>query len=73
MRLLIQIIVMLTDLFLLAAVGVCFIYGGLIFGVLAFAMVHYANKPVGGWFAAWKPKNIKAFRDGWNECWNKKL
>lgn len=56
-----QAVVMLVDPLLIVAVLWVFLRIGIGGGLIVLLMAWYAQSQSGGWFLAWRPKNIRAF------------
>jgi len=63
-----QIGIMLSDLVIIF--GVLYIANeNICFGLMCGLLAHYATSDTGGWFFAWKPKNIRDFWRWWKVIW----
>ena len=62
-----QILAMLTDLLLVVAILIIAHYGNWLTSIILLIGVHYSQRKVGGWFFAWKTKNIRAFFKNWKK------
>lgn len=65
--LLLQLFTMLFDLLLIAAIIIVGYFSNWFVAFIFFCLVTWVQEDIGGWFYAWKPKNIKKFFKNWRE------